>query len=81
MFLGWVVLFRFSLDSFRTVEIQSLKFKKEIGGRGEISLTGLKTCGGDGIIGGQRDEIKDRSRVECHSSIAFYVTHVLDDLE
>lgn len=46
-----------------------------------MCLTRLKTWGGDGIIGGQRDEIKDRSRVECHSSIAFYVTHVLDDLE
>lgn len=58
MFLGWVVLFRFSLDSFRTVEIQSLKFKKEIGGRGEIlyyvSYQAEKTWGGDGIIGGQR---------------------------
>ena len=36
VFLGWVVLFGLSLNSFRTVEIQSLKFKKEIGGRGEI---------------------------------------------
>ena len=26
----WVVLFGLSLNSFRTVEIQSLKFKKEI---------------------------------------------------
>lgn len=56
--LGWVVLFRFSLDSFKNSwkmkpEIQRRDWRK----RGNIILCvscRLKTWGGDGIIGGQR---------------------------